>query len=107
MAAAENRESIRREIRALRERYRALVGAATTSVPTTWEADSTSLCWHVVLHEVLEPDIDIERLEEVLIVRARSDAGLCEVLLPVPAGYRRAAPRCVYRADVLEVWFRV
>ena len=106
MAAAENRETIRREIRALRERYRALVGARG-SVPTTWEADETSLCWHVVLHEVLEPDIDIERLEEVIVVRARSDAGLCEVVLPVPAGYRRAAPRCVYRADVLEVWFRV
>ena len=108
------RDTIRREIRQLRERHRALVGDQR-GAPTSWEADESTLCWHVVLHEVLEPDIDIELLDEVLIVRARrdsgpdagSDAGVCEVLLPVPASYRPASPRCVYRSEVLEVRFVV
>ncbi|MHC4952817.1 MAG: hypothetical protein ACYTGZ_02930 [Planctomycetota bacterium] len=104
MANEIDRESLREEIRRLRARYRETLSEAADA-PSTWVLEERSLCWHVVLGDVAEPDIDIEEMHEALVVRARAESGMCQALVPVPGTFRRSRPRYAFRAEVLEIRF--
>jgi len=104
MAAALDESALRSEMERLLLRHHHLVEASTPA-PCTWVIEQRTLCWHVVLGEAFEPDIDIEQFDEVLVIRARVGGDLHVALIPVPGEFRASAPRCVFRAQVLEVRF--
>ena len=95
-----------REIERLRRRHAAVLAevAAAIEAPSAWELAGGTLCWHVVLCDVLEPDVDVEMLEDAVVVRGAAARGAMRLaLLPVPPPYdvRRVAVR--YRHGFLEV----
>ncbi len=92
---------LRDEIERLRRRYAPLLREAPEAreAPARWTYGARTLRWHVVVEEAAEPDIDIEILPQLLVIRARLEsAGPCmlRAILPVPAGFRaeEAQIRC-------------
>jgi hypothetical protein len=82
-----------REIDRLRRLHRRRFldeAADAREVPAVWEAEEGAILWHVVLADVLEPDVDVEVTEEVIVVRAAPlppRRRLRVGLLPVPRGF--------------------
>ncbi|MHC4137796.1 MAG: hypothetical protein ACYTDU_08445 [Planctomycetota bacterium] len=76
---------------------------AAPPAPCVWELAERTLCWHVVLRGVVEPDIDVEVRGDALVVRAAFGDAFLQAVLPVPRPYdtRRATVR--FQASVLEV----
>ena len=70
-----------------------------------WTLAEGVLRWHLVLEEVLEPDVDVEITQEVLVVRAQPQARrpLLLALLPVPSGFDIANPQIRFERGYLEV----
>jgi hypothetical protein len=80
------------EIARLRRRFAPLLRELSTAVeaPARWTYGEAVLRWHVVLESVLEPDVDIEFLPGLLLVRAKPQPGdrpLLQALLPIPSGF--------------------
>ncbi len=99
---------LREEIERLRRRYAPLLREPPEAreAQARWTYGGRILRWHVVVEEAAEPDIDIEILPELLVLRARTEAAghrLLQAVLPVPAGFRAedAQIRCEY--DYVEV----
>jgi hypothetical protein len=102
---------IREEIERLRRRWGSLYREREESrtLPAHWALHGSSLHWHVVLEDVLEPDIDVEILPEALVVRARPEADPCLLLvcvLPVPGGFDFRRPRIDCTASYLDIRVR-
>jgi len=91
------------EIERLRRRYASLLHEPPEAeeAPARWTYGGRTLRWHVVVEEAAEPDIDVEILPELLVIRARIEEAehrLLQAILPVPAGFRAddAHIRCEY-----------
>ena len=95
---------LRTEVDSLLRRHRHLMAEALRA-PCSWVLEERTLRWHVVVGDALEPDIDIEQLPDVLIVRARIGGEVRQALVPVPNPFRGKAPRCVLRAHLFEIRF--
>jgi hypothetical protein len=66
--------------------------------------EAEALRWHVVLIDALEPDVDVEVLDEVLVVRAAvGERGVRVGLCLVPRFFDARAARLEFRGEVLEV----
>ncbi len=94
---------LREEIERLRRRYAPLLHEPPEAreAQARWTYGGRTLRWHVVVEEAAEPDIDVEILPELLVLRARiemADHRLLQALLPVPEGFRaeEAHIRCEY-----------
>ena len=101
-------EELAREIERLRRLHLAALeeAAAVLEAPCAWEMAEEVLCWHVVLRDVLEPDLDIEVLEDALVVRAAVEGSmgmLRRAVLPVPRPFDPRRPAIRFEAGVLEV----
>ena len=96
-------ERIAREIERLRRRWQHLLGEELQPAPSVWEVVQDSLRWHVVLDEVIEPDLDVEVREEVLVVRGLERRTVRVCVLPVPPPWRAASARIRFRDGVLEI----
>ena len=94
--------SIEVSITRIRKRYRTQLEEAPEA-PTAWELLEGVLCWHVMLRDVLEPDIDLELLEDALLVRALVGGSLHHALLPIPRPYRFAPSQVRLRSSRLEI----
>jgi len=84
----------------LRERH------GSRRLPARWTFSRRALRWHVVLEDVLEPDIDVELLPDVLVVRARPQGHenlLLMGLLPIPPEFEAERARIRVARDYLEV----
>jgi len=94
-----------REIRRLKRRYAAFLEEveAAHEAPSTWELEAETLCWHVVLRDVLEPDVDLELLEDAVVVRGAVEERVRLTVLPVPAPFDVRHPEVSLRGEVLEV----
>ena len=98
-----SRETIAAEIERVRRRYLSLLESAREA-PCTWELHGEAICWYVVLHDALEPDIDVELLDDVVIVRAPGNGdAILHCVLPVPPSHRPDARAFRLRAGTLEV----
>ena len=104
MSAAPDEATLQTEMDHLVLRHRHLLAEARRA-PCSWLIEENALCWHVVLEDALEPDIDIEDLQEVLVIRARIGSQLHVALVPIPNRFRAAAPRCLFHTEVLEIRF--
>ena len=100
------REVVDAEIDRIRQRHRSLLESAREA-PATWELHGHALRWYVILRDVVEPDIDLEILEDVIIVRAATSETVRLSVLPVPAACRTDQPSFRFRAGTLEVRLRV
>jgi len=98
-----DRERIAHEIERLRREWEFLSEEAPVPVPTVWEVVRGSLRWHVVLGDVLEPDLDVEVREEVLVVRGLERQTVRVCVLPVPEPWRPARAHIRFREGVLEI----
>ena len=103
-----NRETIAREIQRLRRCHEHLLAqtAGCREAPILWELSGHTLLWRVFLDDVLEPDVDVEILSEVIVVRGALDSGASpryHALLPLPAPYAAAPPQMRFVAGILEV----
>jgi hypothetical protein len=96
------REAVATEIDRLRRLYLLRLGIEEEP-PITWEVRESTLCWYVVLRDALEPDVDVEILEDVAIVRAAVDATVLEGVLPIPVSLRPDLGSIRFREGVLEV----
>jgi hypothetical protein len=90
------------EIERVRRRYVSLLEEAAEA-PCAWELLDEGLCWHVVLRDALEPDVDVELLEDAIVVRAMVEGSLRLTLLPVPSPFRPPRPLLHFAAERLEV----
>jgi hypothetical protein len=104
MDPALDEQELRAEVERLMRRYRHLV-AGTHRAPCSWVLEERTLRWHIVVGDALEPDIDVEQLPDVLVVRAQVGREVHEALIPVPDPFRGAAPRCVLRSQLFEIRF--
>jgi len=104
MSAAPDEATLQTEMDHLLLRHRHLLAEARRA-PCSWLIEENALCWHVVVGEALEPDIDIEDLQEVLVIRARVGRRVRVALVAVPHQFRAAVPHCVFHAEVLEIRF--
>jgi hypothetical protein len=101
-----------REIARLRNRYTALLRERPRcrELAAHWILEARSLRWFVSFDEhVLEPDIDVEIAEEILVVRARPDVDeelTLLGLLPVPPGFAADDPVIRYSEGSLEIRIR-
>lgn len=105
---AGDQERITEEIRRLLRRFAPLLREQRNAeeAPANWTYGGAVLRWHVVLETVIEPDIDIEFLPGLLIVRARSqqdDRPVLHALLPVPSGFAADERRIRCEEGYLEV----
>jgi hypothetical protein len=105
-----DRQDLAKEIDRLRRYYAFLFEETPTAITaaTVWDLAEDLLCWHVVLHDVLEPDIDVELLTDTIVVRAArgsSPPTLSQAVLPVPAPFdpTRLDIRYQTGAGVLEI----
>ena len=101
-------EHLAEEIGRLRRRFASIMRLDPSAVeaPAHWTCVGAYLRWHVLLEEVVEPDIDVEIQPDLFIVRARPEAPgrrRLQALLPIPMGFdpHSARIRCEY--DYLEV----
>ncbi len=96
------------EMERLRQRHVTLLGevAHAQEIHVRWTLSGGVLRWHVALEQVLEPDVDVEIAEQVLIVRARP-LGESHVLflgvLPIPRAFDGTHPRIHFEAGYLEI----
>jgi hypothetical protein len=104
-------EYIADEIVRLRRRYLALLREVEHAVelPAQWTLSREMLRWHVPIESVEEPDIDLEILSRVLILRACREEppdSIVQALLPVPPDFdiRTLTVRC--ESSYVEVCFR-
>ena len=99
------RTEVEREMASARRRYTWLLLQTTDALeaPCAWELIEESLCWHVVLRDAMEPDVDVEVVDSVLMVRATVANELRHALLPVPAAFDAARARIRFEGGVLEV----
>ncbi|MHC4957648.1 MAG: hypothetical protein ACYTGN_04675 [Planctomycetota bacterium] len=99
------RDEVEQEMARARRRYAWLLMevADAHEAPCTWELMEEALCWHVVLRDAVEPDVDVEILDQALVVRATVADRLRHALLPVPAPFDAAHARIRFQAGVLEV----
>ena len=100
-------ERLRQEIRRLEQEHTAARREVepSRSAPAQWIFAEGTLCWFVVLEDVLEPDIDVEVRPEILVVRGRasSDDELVSIVLPVPRGFDPGRARFRFRSSTLEI----
>ncbi|MCK4412811.1 MAG: hypothetical protein KAY32_04640 [Candidatus Eisenbacteria sp.] len=97
-------EEIERLERRWASLYREVPSAERAEV--RWTASGRTLRWHVCLEDVVEPDIDVEILPRVLVIRARRDThpeSLLLALLPVPSDFDVEQPRLYWEFGYLEV----
>jgi hypothetical protein len=96
------RQVLALEIERLHERYLRMLGVEDEP-PITWEVRERAVCWYVVLRDALEPDVDVEILDEVAIVRAAVGATVRMGILPIPTSLRPDVASIRFREGVLEV----
>jgi len=96
------REVVDAEIDRIRRRHRSLL-ESVREAPAVWELHGHALRWFVILRDVAEPDIDLEILEDVIIVRAVVGKTVHQSVLPIPAACRADRPSIRFRAETLEV----
>src|SRR5512134_897467 len=96
------RDAVATEIDRLRRRYLRLLGI-DEEPPITWEVREGALCWYVVLRDALEPDVDLEILEDVAIVRAVVDSTVFQGVLAIPSFLRPDLGSIRFLEGVLEV----
>jgi len=104
MSAAPDEATLQTEMDRLLARHGHLLAEARRA-PCSWVLEENALCWHVVLEDALEPDIDIEDLQEVLVIRARIGSRMHAALVPIPSRFRAATPLCLFHTEVLEIRF--
>ena len=99
------RTEVETEMARARRRYAWLLmeTADALEAPCTWELIEETLCWHVVLRDAVDPDVDVEILDEALVVRAIAADRLRHALLPIPTPFVTAHTRIRFEAGVLEV----
>ncbi|MFN0059875.1 MAG: hypothetical protein ACKVX7_15560 [Planctomycetota bacterium] len=107
-SASDSFAQLRVEIQQLRSRHQALVRERpeTVELATHWTFAAGVLRWHVAVEDVDEPDIDIEVLADLIVVRAQRHARRRELLLgllPVPAEFARARALFRYENGYLEI----
>jgi len=96
------------EIDRLRRRHACFLRewAEAHELQALWTLSGNVLRWHVILEDVVEPDIDVEIVAEALIVRARplsEHGGLLVSLLPVPSGFDLTRPQIRCEEGFLEI----
>lgn len=96
------------EIERLRRRYAPLLHEPPEAreAPARWTYVGRTLHWHVVVEEAAEPDIDVEILPELLVIRARVEAAdhrLLQAILPVPEGFRAEDARILCECGHVEI----
>lgn len=96
--------TLRSEVDRVLRRYRHLLEEARRA-PCSWVLEERTLRWHVVVGDALEPDIDVEQLPDILIVRARVGHEVRQALIAIPDPFRGKVPRCVLRAQLFEIRF--
>ena len=104
MDSSLDEQALRAEVDRLLRRYRHLI-AEENRAPCSWVLEERTLRWHVVVGDALEPDIDVEQLQDVFIVRARVGREVRQALVPVPDRFRGRTPRCVLRSHLFEIRF--
>jgi len=99
------RAEVELEMTRARRRYAWLLMeiADALDAPCAWELTEEALCWHVVLRDAVEPDVDVEVLDQALVVRATVADRLRHALLPIPAPFDASHTRIRFEAGVLEV----
>jgi hypothetical protein len=96
------RETVAIEIDRLRRRYLRPL-EIEEAPPIAWEVRESALCWYVVLRDALEPDVDIEILGDVVIVRAAVGSTVFHGVLPIPPPLRVDLDSIRFLEGVLEV----
>ena len=104
----DERTHIADEVRRLHRAHHFLLDEieGCTEAPTLWELVDHALLWRVFLGDVLEPDVDVEILHQVIVVRGAQDLGgppRCHALLPVPAAFSVRRRRLDFVSGVLEI----
>jgi len=107
-AMSDQTEAVAREIERLRRRHHYLLAETHESLeaPCRWELVGHALLWRVFLDDVLEPDLDVEILAEVIVVRGTLDLGerpARHALLPIPAPFASQQPTLRFLSGVLEI----
>lgn len=100
--AALVRETVAIEIDRVRRRYLRIL-EVREEPPITWTVNGDALSWYVVLHDALEPDVDLEILEDVAIVRAVVGTTVFVGVLAIPAALRPDLGTTRFREGVLDV----
>ncbi len=101
--------TLREAIERLERRYRTYVRVHPGARPLrgTWTLSARTLRWHIVFEsEVLEPDVDLEIIEDAIVVRAcssRFDTPDLVGVLPVPSGFDVLHPRVRFEPEYLEI----
>lgn len=78
----------------------------STEVDLRWSVVGSRLHYHVVLDDVIEPDLDIEITPEALVIRAvprRREKTVLFGVLPVPPSFDPMNPRIRFELGYLEV----
>jgi len=96
------RETVAIEIDRVRSRYLRML-EIDEEPPITWDLRGGSLCWYVVLHDALEPDVDVEILEDAAIVRAVAGTRVFQGVLAIPSALEPDVGGIRFRESVLEV----
>jgi hypothetical protein len=96
------RETVAIEIERVRLRYLRML-KIEEEPPITWSLREGALCWYVVLHDALEPDVDVEILEDAAIVRAVVGNRVFQGVLAIPRSLRADIEAIHFRDNVLEV----
>lgn len=102
------RWDLAQEIERLRRRYASVFEDTPDAVEaaSVWEVAEETLCWHVVLRDALEPDIDVELLGDAIVVRAAPEERtgcLRQTILPVPSPFDASRSVVRFDAGVLEI----
>lgn len=97
------REQLAVSIEQVRRRYRWILEETRVHAPASWSLTRDVLSWHVVLDDILEPDIDVELLDDALVVRAGHPAHTLLSLLVVPAPFDVRQANMRFAAGVLIV----
>ena len=105
---SDERTRIADEVRRLHRAHQFLLDEAEDcrEVPTLWDLVDHALLWRVFLDDVLEPDVDVEILHEVIVVRGAHDAlgpPRRHALLPVPAPFAVRHREVHFVSGVLEI----
>ena len=104
------RKTLEEEIERLRRSNLHLLAevAEGLDAPCFWDLDDSCLHWRIFLADVLEPDLDLEVLEEVIVVRGLAEReGMRQALVPVPPPFSASHARIRFQAGVLEIQLTV
>ena len=104
----DERARIENEVLRLRRAHQFLLDemVGCCEAATLWEIVDETLQWRVFLGDVLEPDVDVEVLHDVLVVRAAHDVAgppSRHAVLPVPAPFSVCHRSVYFVAGVLEI----